>query len=65
MPRDYGFVLNFEDLDPDLQDEKIFDYINYHAKHEGEKTYRSIEIVPKKIYNEAKREIEARFPIYF
>jgi len=65
MYKDYGFVLNFDELDPGLQDEKILNYINFHAIYEEEDTYRDIEKVPKRIYDRAKREIEARFPMYF
>jgi len=61
----YGFELDFEDLDPDLQEEKILDYINFNAEEEEEDTYNDIDEVPKEIYESAREDIEAHFPIYF
>ena len=63
--KDYGFVLEFNELDLELQEEKILNYINFHAEHEGGDTYDDIEDVPRRVYDWAKNHIEAHFPVYF
>jgi len=54
---DYAFCLYFEDLDEDLQERKIDEYIEYH---------KDTEAVDGKMSREDAREaIERHFPVYF
>ena len=68
MYNNYGFVLNWRDLDEDLKEQKISDYIEYswnandydHDEHDLDWYLEDADT-----RKDAERSIEARFPMYF
>lgn len=54
----YSFVLYFEDLDEDLQEQKIQEFIEKHPEDYADMT-------EQEAIDSARKSIEARFPVYF
>ena len=67
MFNNYNFKLEWNEIDQELRDEKISEYLakEYDELSDEENEKESLEEYQERNYLNAEREIEAHFPIYF